>query len=294
MTLTVFTPVYNRRELLLDLYQSLEEQSCKEFIWSIVDDGSTDGTKETVESISQNASFKIMYTYQNNQGKHVAHNTGVDMCETDLFVCVDSDDKLTEDAVETVLKVADEHKNENLLGFFFRKVDTLGNVSGGSFIIDPLIGIRDLYHTFGFNGELVIVLYTHFAKKSRFPKFENEKFVSELVYYNELNSLAPMLWTDKAIYIYEYQESGYSKNANKLIVNNPYGAACGYLSEAHYASKLFSRIKNYAEYNSISQIFNLDKSKLPEFKIGIIEKIGGFFLQIHYCILFNSMKEMRN
>ncbi|MDO5573195.1 MAG: glycosyltransferase, partial [bacterium] len=42
MLLTVFTPTYNRRELLGRVYQSLLAQTDLNFIWLIVDDGSTD------------------------------------------------------------------------------------------------------------------------------------------------------------------------------------------------------------------------------------------------------------
>ena len=46
--LTVFTPTYNRAHTLGRTYESLCKQKCKEFIWLIVDDGSTDQTKELV------------------------------------------------------------------------------------------------------------------------------------------------------------------------------------------------------------------------------------------------------
>ena len=44
-TLTVFTPTYNRAYILNQCYESLVRQSCKDFIWLIIDDGSTDNTK---------------------------------------------------------------------------------------------------------------------------------------------------------------------------------------------------------------------------------------------------------
>ena len=40
--LTIFTPTYNRAHTLPRTYDSLRNQKCKEFIWLIVDDGSTD------------------------------------------------------------------------------------------------------------------------------------------------------------------------------------------------------------------------------------------------------------
>ena len=102
--ITIFTPTYNRANLLTRLYQSLKMQTCREFQWLIVDDGSTDDTKNIVEKFIQEDKIVIKYYYQKNSGKHVAHNLGVKMCNTELFCCVDSDDYLTNDAVQTVLE----------------------------------------------------------------------------------------------------------------------------------------------------------------------------------------------
>ena len=48
--LTVFTPTYNRAHTLPRTYESLCGQDCKDFIWLIIDDGSTDETSELVRS----------------------------------------------------------------------------------------------------------------------------------------------------------------------------------------------------------------------------------------------------
>lgn len=291
MKLTIFTPVYNRRELILELYKSLEKQTCKDFIWLVVDDGSIDGTGEIVQSLVKDASFRIQYYYQNNQGKHAAHNVGVAMCETELFVCVDSDDLLYDDAVERILNVNHQYKNDNVLGFYFRKVDTNGKISGGTFkVSQQYVGLRDLYHKMNFKGELVIVLKTRLIKGYKFPIFENEKFVSELVFYNEINKLAPMVWIDEVIYQFEYQDSGYTKNSNRLIKNNPYGTAYGYLSETYYATSIKDRIKAYAEFCSMCKVFSLNKNKLIDKKVHIGIRLLANVLIVHYNKLFRKIK----
>ena len=73
--LTVFTPAYNRARTLPRTYQSLLSQECKDFIWLIVDDGSTDQTKKLVQSWQlKNNGFEIQYIYKENGGMHTAHN----------------------------------------------------------------------------------------------------------------------------------------------------------------------------------------------------------------------------
>ena len=90
---TVFTPAYNRKELLYRLYESLVEQTSKDFEWVIIDDGSTDGTDDMIASIKED-SFSIIYKKVENGGKHRAINRGLDIAEGEVFAIVDSDDYL--------------------------------------------------------------------------------------------------------------------------------------------------------------------------------------------------------
>lgn len=107
-TLTVFTPTYNRAHTLPRTYESLCRQSNKDFEWLVIDDGSTDGTSALVESwqSEQNADengLKIRYIYKENGGLYTGYNTAYANIETELCVCIDSDDYMPDDAVEKIL-----------------------------------------------------------------------------------------------------------------------------------------------------------------------------------------------
>lgn len=106
--LTVFTPTYNRKELLKRVYDSLLNQTVKDFVWLIVDDGSTDDTRSQVMEWINSAKITIRYEYCENGGKMRAHNRGVRLCDTQLFVCLDSDDYFVPDAVESLLEAWDK------------------------------------------------------------------------------------------------------------------------------------------------------------------------------------------
>ena len=82
-TLTIFTPAYNRAHTLVRTYESLCRQTCKDFEWLIVDDGSQDNTRELVDSWIKEGKIPIRYIYQHNQGMHAAHNTAYDNIVTD-------------------------------------------------------------------------------------------------------------------------------------------------------------------------------------------------------------------
>ena len=103
-TLTVFTPAYNRAHTIGRTYKSLCSQKCKDFVWLIVDDGSTDNTAELVKDwISKDNGFEIQYIYKENGGMHTAHNVAYRNIHTELNTCIDSDDALSENAVEKII-----------------------------------------------------------------------------------------------------------------------------------------------------------------------------------------------
>jgi hypothetical protein len=101
-TLTVFTPSYNRADTLPRAYESLKRQTSFDFTWLVVDDGSTDDTRQLVEAWQSSAAFRIDYFFQPNAGKHNAHNFAVARARTDLFVILDADDELLPQAVEVL------------------------------------------------------------------------------------------------------------------------------------------------------------------------------------------------
>ena len=102
---TVLTPTYNRADTLQRVYDSLSEQCCQDFEWLIIDDGSTDNTKERVEQWQQKASFAIRYIWQPNQHKKTAFNTGVNHTQGELIVALDSDDSLEPNALNDMARI---------------------------------------------------------------------------------------------------------------------------------------------------------------------------------------------
>lgn len=290
---TVFTPTYNRGYCLENLYESLKKQSSDNFLWLVIDDGSTDNTKNMVEEFQKESKVEIRYYYQKNGGKHVAHNKAVELCDTELFICVDSDDILSENAIEKIETSYTKIKKEKILGLYMRKVLKIGgNIA--SIYPDGItrVGITDLYHKYGFLGDTAIILKTELIKDHAFPVYPEERFVSECVFYNELNSIAPMALFEDPIYICEYLPDGYTQNTDRLTIRNPYGSATANLSEAVYGEKLIYKIKNYSQYLALSELFDLDKKRIS------VGKKPGFFIRIlawivkkHYVDLFERMKK---
>ena len=141
MIVTVLTPTFNRGGSLNNLYQSLQKQTIKDFEWLLVDDGSTDDTKNIAEEMRKKAEFPMRYIYKENGGKHTALNVGVKQITSELTFIVDSDDKLVPDAIETILQYHKKYKErKDLCGYSFLRRFPDGNINGKSFEPDEKVG----------------------------------------------------------------------------------------------------------------------------------------------------------
>ena len=123
MRFTVFTPAYNRAALIPRLYESLKGQTFRDFEWVVVDDGSSDNTKELIESyIAEKPFFPIIFKSIENGGKPNAVNIGVTLASGELFVTLDSDDYFTSDALallDETEKTIPENEKSSFFGAVF-------------------------------------------------------------------------------------------------------------------------------------------------------------------------------
>ena len=133
-SLTVFTPTYNRAHTLTRLYRSLCTQTNKDFEWLVIDDGSSDGTRELVHSFIEEGFITVKYIYKENGGLFTGYNTAYEIIETELNVCIDSDDAMPENAVERILSIWKEKGSDRYCGLLGLDVDMdNGNTIGGLF-----------------------------------------------------------------------------------------------------------------------------------------------------------------
>lgn len=217
--ITIFTPTYNRRQLIERLYQSLLLQTQKNFEWLVVDDGSTDDTENFFEPLlSEQKPFPIRYIKQENGGKHRAINNGVKKASGELFFIVDSDDYLTEDAVEKINQwvktLDDSHKWAGIAGLRGQtKNRVLGQHNSSSKFIDAKNNERRKCKLLGDKAE---IYFTDVLKKYPFPEISGENFISEELVWNVIARDGYYLrWFKEIIYICDYLEGGLTKNNTK-------------------------------------------------------------------------------
>lgn len=226
MTVTIFTPAYNRAYRLPALYQSLQRQTCKDFEWLVIDDGSTDNTSELFEQWQAEESFPVRYIKQPNGGKHRAINRGVREARGVFFFIVDSDDSLTEDAVEQIISEADEVRgNERLCGVCFRCLDLKSHKMVGTPFPKDGMYASSLEWTYQYKvgGDKAEVVLTDVLRQYPFPEVEGENFVPEALVWNRIADSYQMICKNKGIYFCEYLPDGLSAGFKRNLKCNPKG-----------------------------------------------------------------------
>ena len=226
-TLTVFTPTYNRAHLLPRLYESLCRQTVQDFLWMVIDDGSTDHTKELVEKWKAENKIEIDYYYKENGGMHTGHNLAYKNCKTELNTCIDSDDFMPDNAVELILKKWKEAEDkEKLAGIIGLDTDHDGNIIGTGF---PENLIRGSYYELmrGKNkvrGDKKFVLRTDIVRQyPSYPEYPGEKLVPLGILYLMIEQDYNYLYSNEVYCIVEYQQEGSSASILRQYKQSPRG-----------------------------------------------------------------------
>ena len=225
MKISILTPTYNRANLLNKLYESLGKNSKYDINieWLIMNDGSTDETKNVIKKFIAENKIEIKYFEQENQGKMASINKLVEKATGDLIIDCDSDDYFTEDAFKIINEEYKKNKNENnIYGLCFLKYDQDGKNMGNNFK-NKKTTMFDLYFKEGETGEKAIVFFSSIRKQYKHELEHNERFVTEARMYHKLDEKYKMICINKPIMICEYQKEGYTQNIINQFKENPYG-----------------------------------------------------------------------
>lgn len=258
--LIIHTATYNRANLLDRLYNSLKAQTCKDFVWAVTDDGSTDNTKELFDEwCKEDNGFKILYEKIPNGGKMRAINRAVDTINGDYIFFVDSDDYLTPNAVEVLKKWIPEIDNlDNYVGVGCAIAFPNGEyIKGVAPEIDEKIGYVDATNLerplYKLDADMREAYKIEVLKKYPFKVWDGEKFAPEQIALNEM-ALAgyKIRWHKDILYIGDYLDDGLTKGSNRLLKNNPMGYAMMFNHMLKYQKGLKDRFKTAAQHIALS------------------------------------------
>lgn len=285
--ITIFTPTYNRAHTISRTYQSLTRQTCKDFEWLVVDDGSTDSTELLICSWLNESDFVIRYIQKPNAGKYKAYNLGLREAKGNLFFCVDSDDWLPDNAVE-LIKQQEKRilETENIAGMIALKIYENGHVIGKPYAVNAVNSLYKLSCE-GYGGERSLVFDTRIAQKYPFPEKTNEKFMGESVIYDRFEEKYQFLVRNYCLTVCEYQADGLSSSPRSLMLANPTGYKLYFSQRVDIVKSLRERIPLILRYHAFNRL-SKNKEFIYQGKHKLLVKLLtpfsiGVYLYYKYC-----------
>jgi len=250
--LTIFTATYNRAYILPKLYESLRAQSCQDFEWVLVDDGSNDDTISMIQRwMGETNGFSINFIQAEHGGKIRAINKAVSVAQGEFFLIVDSDDSLKKEAVEWIYSVIPfVEKDPSFAGLSGIRCRGNGNyIRQPEFNGNPYIDCTNIERPkHKLDADMAEVYKISVLKKYPFPECEGEMYVPENVVWDRIALDGyQMRWYDKKIYECEYLEDGITKGWDKLRVKNPIGFAMSANTYLMYACGNFKKLQLIGE-----------------------------------------------
>lgn len=224
-TLTVFTCTYNRADTLSRTYESLCNQTCLDFTWLVIDDGSEDESRQLVEEWIENKKrFDIRYVYKKNEGLPSGYNRAIELIETELCVGIDSDDAMPEDAVEKIISCWKKYGSDKYAGIVALDYYFDGKKPLGGFLPNiKKIHLKDLIvGKHRHNGDKKCVHRTDLLKSvAPMPIYEGEKGSNPAYLFHIIDKTHPMLILNECICLVEYQKGGMSDSIYHQYKNSP-------------------------------------------------------------------------
>lgn len=262
-TLTIFTPAYNRAHTLGRTYESLLRQSCMDFEWLVIDDGSIDSTRQLVKGWISEGKIPIRYIYKDNGGLYTGYNTAYANINTELCVCVDSDDFMPDNAVELIINHWKKYGNEKYAGITGLDFLLDGKPIGGYFPENLKEGhLIDLSLKRIHSGDTKQVMRTELMKLVA-PQigFPGEKNFNPVYMLLQVDNEYPSLFINQNLCFVEYQtQDSMSAGIFRQYLDSPRSFAKLRLLYMSLKRKTFkSDLRNCIHYNSSCVISHDDK-----------------------------------
>ena len=227
---TVFTPTYNRAHTLHRVFESLCEQTFRDFEWLLVDDGSTDNTKELIETWVKMADFPIRYFWQENSGKHIAYNSGIREARGQMFAVLDSDDALVPNALERLFKLWNdipecERSSFCLLGGHCRDQD--GALIGSTFPRSPFdTTAQESAFVYRIRGEKFVVRRTEIFRRYPFPEIAGTNYIPEPLVGLQIGRSYKFRFVNEVFRIYYVDKTPGNLSSRRNVAMGARGRLC--------------------------------------------------------------------
>ena len=297
--ISVFTPTYNRGYCLDRLFNSLKSQTDMDFEWIIIDDGSTDNTKEIVEHFISDSRFRIIYFWKENGGRHTAFNKAVELCNSDFIISIDSDDELLPTAIEEIRKTWEaipNCKRGKIWQMSFLCVDTSGQIIGNTFNkkINNYFGRKQHKLYIRATGEKSCCRNVQILRRFPFPVFEDTNFITESIVWERISAYYDSYCSNIPIRIY------HTDSPDSLMSGN--GKSIARLKSSWYAAQIFINehfnqlfynkniLFSILNFSRLSILLNIQFSKRIKLIKPFFAKVI-FFISLPVIFVYTSIKK---
>ena len=293
-TLTILTPIYNRANLLPQVFACLQKQTDMDFEWIIINDGSTDNSLAVAQGFKTD-SFNIQVLNKPNGGKHTALNYAHQYIHGKYVLILDSDDSLTAHAVGSIKIEWKKYQHNTKIGMliFLRgdnKLKPFCIVTQYNRPVDFITCKRT--HILG--RDCCEVIRTDLFKQFSFPEFPGEKFVSESALWNRLSQDYQCVYINKIIYICKYLCDGLTQAGISMRIKNPRGGMYVANTELTPKNSLKKRLKYGILYTCYGKFAGYTFRQLKEYCsnkiIFYLTYLGGILLYWYWKNKFISQE----
>ncbi|WP_374363244.1 glycosyltransferase family 2 protein [Cloacibacterium sp.] len=301
--ITIITPTFNRAKTLPKVFESLLNQSFKDFLWIILDDGSTDNTAELVENFQlHNPFFEIIYKKDKNRHKFLTVLEGIKMVKTPYFMVVDSDDIYPENSLEILISEAEKIENQDkFIGVMGLSADENGKIVGDKYPNNGFDGsIFEMRYKYKIRGDkfgiFITKNYHREISEKDFLKYEGKGYIPQSVIFNEYDAKGiKTRFMNKVVRFYLKDEDDTASVSNtRWSGKNLFGLAEGHLSFLNsYGNQLFSypkpMLRNLIGYQTYAIKNGRKISKIiTEVKNPLIKILG--ILALPFSLIYQKLK----
>lgn len=247
--ITIITPTYNRAHTLPRVYESLKNQTFKNFKWIIIDDGSTDNTQEIVAQFQKENTFPIEYYQQPNRHKFLTVLDGIRMVKSKYHMVVDSDDSYPENSLEILFNEVEKIENQDdYIGLMGLSADEQGNIVGNEYPNGGFDGsIFDMRYKYKVRGDkfgiFISKSYLREIEGKDYSQYEGKGYIPQSVIFNEYDAKGlKTRFINKIVRYYLMDENDSASVSNtRWTGKNVFGLREGHLSFLNsYGSQLFA------------------------------------------------------
>lgn len=299
--LSIFTPTSNRAESLRRLYESLSTQTWREdFEWLVVDDGSTDFTRQLIESFMRENRIRIRYIYKEYGGCLSAWLTAITEIDTELCVCISPDRFMPDDAVELILRKWDSEGSDRYGGVTGLIFDLDSDRPIGGWLPDDMASCWPGYvEAYGIHrGEMCTAVRTRLLKDSPIPSdFTDERLTDPApLLLTQLFDRYPLLVINRNLCFAEQRLTSFETEAErsaKRYISSPRSFAAIFsqqmaLRHSSTTSRLHAAI-GYVAYSLIARDSGW-LSRSPRRLLTLLVIPAGYLLSLRITRLANPRR----